>query len=236
MGWGCQYEIDGEVRAGRPPASGTPGIFRAVPLDLRKNALRAEKMGTQLAALKHVPSPPTHSPASQEEAKPLKSGTRIRRPAGAEIGCAGWGCQMRYVLKISDIWYLDCCNPGLGDRTEAQFFLRISSTESRIPRCVSRSRWSTVISFFSGAAVDAACGYGETERLGLFGGVGSRLFGEEEQRAAMPMPHQLETPLASVRSAASAVQTLISERDKCFDHIPVGSHSHFCFRRHRWRS
>ena len=29
---------------------------------------------------------------------------------------------MRYVLKISDIWYWTVCNPGLGDRTEAQFF------------------------------------------------------------------------------------------------------------------
>ena len=53
MGWGCQYEIDGERYAPVGLRLRALGILGAVPLDLRKNAKGGED-GTQLAALKHV--------------------------------------------------------------------------------------------------------------------------------------------------------------------------------------
>ena len=57
--------------------------------------IRAEKMGHN--SLRSNKCPISSNAFSREprgrEAKPLKSGTRIRRPAGAEIGCAGWGSQ-----------------------------------------------------------------------------------------------------------------------------------------------
>ena len=76
---------------------------------------------------------------------------------------------MRYVLKISDIWYWTVCNPGLSDRTEAQFFFEdfIDGVEDSEVCLEIEVVYGHFI--FSGAAVDAACGYGATERFGLFG-------------------------------------------------------------------
>ena len=57
----------------------------AVPLSSRKNAKGGEQgRHNSPAAQTSVPCPPTHSPGSQEEAMPLKSGTRGRR-----WSCAG---------------------------------------------------------------------------------------------------------------------------------------------------
>ena len=61
-----------EVRAGQLPAPGAVD-FQAVPLCLQKNA-KGGGPGTQLAtcvAQTSVPGPPTHFPASQEEARPV---------------------------------------------------------------------------------------------------------------------------------------------------------------------
>ena len=54
-----------EVRAGQLPAPGAVD-FQAVPLCLQKNAKGGEN-GTQTSD----PFPPTHFPASQEEARPV---------------------------------------------------------------------------------------------------------------------------------------------------------------------
>ena len=64
-----------EVRAGQLPAPGAVD-FQAVPLCLQKNA-KGGGPGTQLAtcvAQTSVPGPPTHFPASQEEASSLHPG------------------------------------------------------------------------------------------------------------------------------------------------------------------
>lgn len=89
---------------------------------------------------------------------------------------------MRYVLKISDIWYWTVCNPGLGDRTEAQFFFEdfIDGVEDSEVCLEIEVVYGHFI--FSGAAVDAACGYGETERFGLFGAGRERLFSARRER------------------------------------------------------
>ena len=143
---------------------------------------------------------------------------------------------MRYVLKISDIWYWTACNPGLGDRTEAQCLS--SSTESRIPRCL---EIEVVYGHFTfpGAAVDAARRLrrgGEPRSLRRGSGAGS-FSARREQRAAMPVPHQLETPLASVRSAAfGGADRCLPKGTKRLDHIRGRFPFPFRFRRHRWRS
>ena len=80
-----------EVRAGQLPAPGAVD-FQAVPLCLQKNA-KGGGPGTQLAtcvAQISVPGPPTHFPASQEEAR----APAIRHPgpkAGLRWGLDGAG-------------------------------------------------------------------------------------------------------------------------------------------------
>ena len=72
------------------------------------------------------------------------------------------------------------CDPDLGDRTEAQFFFEdfIDGVEDSEVCLEIEVVYGHFI--FSGAAVDAACGYGKTERFGLFGAVREQAFFGEE--------------------------------------------------------
>ena len=135
---------------------------------------------------------------------------------------------MRYVLKISDIWYWTVCNPGLGDRTEAQFFFEdfIDGVEDSEVCLEIEVVYGHFI--FSGAAVDAACGYGETERFGLFGaGREQALLGEEGAEGGDADAPPVGDAACECENCGFRGADLISERDKCLDHIPIGSHSHF---------
>ena len=103
----------------------------------------------------------------------------------------------------------------------------MSLTESRIPRCVSRSRRSTVISFFFGATVYAAGGYGEAGDSVSSSRVGRRFFsakrGAEGGDTNSP-PVGDAAGEGDVGGFGGADRS--TEGNEMFDHVAVGAHAH----------
>ena len=104
------------VRGGEASGAGALRILGAVPLSTRKNAKGGEQSAQLADAQTSAACPPTHFPASQEEARLPAQSVRARRLTGAVC----WREQRNFEIALYFENSLDCVLVVQGRGTEGR--------------------------------------------------------------------------------------------------------------------